>query len=429
MRTLAFWAALAAVSLPAASSVRADEITGHSFAIRDVRVFDGNEVLARANVIVRDGMIAHLGTDVAIPAGLPVVEGSGKTLLPGLIDSHVHVFPGAAADALRFGVTTELDMFSIRPEFARWMAQREARGPVPEADVWSAGIGISAPGGHPSATMPGSSDIPTLGGASDARAFVAARVAEGSDYVKVIFEDNSFLTPDRLVPSLSRAEVCAAVEAAHEFGKLAVVHASRQRDAKIAIRCGADGLAHLFADEVADAEFIALAKEGHAFILTTMAVVAAGSEMPLPQQVYARAEFAAFLSPGQQQMLAAGFVGPVRSRGIDNALRSALLLHAAGIPLLAATDAPNPGAPHGAGLHTELQLLVLAGLSPIEALRATTSRPAATFRLPRRGRVAPGYRADLLLVNGDPTRDIAATTAIERIWKGGVAVSRDAGEP
>ena len=402
----------------AAQAARAD---GNSFAIRDVRLFDGERVLAHANLVVRGGRIFRMGPKATIPRGLRIIDGAGKTLLPGLIDSHVHVFPGAQADALRFGVTTELDMFSLSPDFARWRGQRQSLARTVEADTWSAGIGVSAPGGHPSGTMPGSAGIPTLAGADDAPAFVAARVAEGSDYVKIIVEDNSFLTPDHLVPMLSRESVCAAVKAAHDRGRIAIVHASRQRDARVAIRCGADGLAHLFADQVADADFVALARAHHIFIETTLGVVAAGSGMALPQALYARPDIAALLSPGQKRLLSYGF-GPVRPHGIENALRSARIFHAAGIPLLAGTDAPNPGAPHGAGLHAELQLLVLAGLSPVNALRAATSRPAAIFRLPERGRIATGLRADLLLVRGDPTRDIAATMAIEQVWKNGFAI-------
>jgi imidazolonepropionase-like amidohydrolase len=415
---------LLAAILPLPGAARGDKPDGNSFAIRDVRVFDGEKTLPHANLVVRDGRIAAIGPKVRIPAGLPVIEGAGKTLLPGLIDSHVHVFPGAQADALRFGVTTELDMFNLSHDFARWRSQRQSLGPAAEADTWSAGTGVSAPGGHPSGTMPGSADIPTLAGVADAPAFVAARVAEGSDYVKIILEDNSFLTPDRLVPALSRDEVCAAVKAAHGLGKMAIVHASRARDARIAIECGTDGLAHLFADEVADAAFVRLARAHHIFIETTLAVVAAGSGSALPQNLFARPDVAALLSAGQKRLLSYGF-GAARPHGIENALRSARILQAAGIPLLAGTDAPNPGAPHGAGLHAELQFMVLAGLSPAEALRSTTSLPAKIFRLPERGRIAVGYRADLLLVRGDPTRDIAATMAIDRIWKNGFAVSRN----
>jgi hypothetical protein len=99
-------------------------------------------------------------------------------------------------------------------------------------------------------------------------------------------------------------------------------------------------------------------------------------------------------------------------------------LKAARIPILAGTDAPNPGTLHGASIHRELELLVKAGLTPVEALAAATSAPAAQFRLSDRGRIEPGMRADLLLVKGDPTADIKATRNTARVWKGGVAVDR-----
>jgi imidazolonepropionase-like amidohydrolase len=75
-------------------------------------------------------------------------------------------------------------------------------------------------------------------------------------------------------------------------------------------------------------------------------------------------------------------------------------------------------------MHGELELLVAAGLTPVQALAAATSAPARAFRLPDRGMIAPGKRADLVLVDGDPTRDIAATRRINSVWKKGVAVDR-----
>jgi imidazolonepropionase-like amidohydrolase len=92
-------------------------------------------------------------------------------------------------------------------------------------------------------------------------------------------------------------------------------------------------------------------------------------------------------------------------------------LHAAGVPLLAGTDAPNPGTTHGASLHREL--LVNAGLTTTEALAAATSVPARIFGLRDRGRIAPGMRADLLLVEGNPVRDMTDTRNIVAVWKKG----------
>jgi hypothetical protein len=102
-------------------------------------------------------------------------------------------------------------------------------------------------------------------------------------------------------------------------------------------------------------------------------------------------------------------------------------LRKAGVPVLAGTDAGNPGTEYGVSLHHELASLVDAGLSPKEALAAATSVPATVFRLGKRGRIANGYKADLLLVDGNPLTDIAATRRIAEVWKDGesAAASRD----
>ncbi len=101
-------------------------------------------------------------------------------------------------------------------------------------------------------------------------------------------------------------------------------------------------------------------------------------------------------------------------------------LYRAGVPILAGTDANDDAKgvpaniPHGESLHHELELLVDAGLSGIDALRAATSLPARYFRLPDRGVIEPGRRADLVLVDGDPTDDVSATRQIQRIWCAGI---------
>jgi len=113
-------------------------------------------------------------------------------------------------------------------------------------------------------------------------------------------------------------------------------------------------------------------------------------------------------------------------RGAYEAAEKALRqLKAHAVPILAGTDAPNSGTTYGASLHRELLLIVQAGLAPIEALRSATSIPAAKFNLRDRGRIQPGLIADLVLVKGDPTKNIRATRAIERVWKKGVEFDRE----
>jgi hypothetical protein len=105
-------------------------------------------------------------------------------------------------------------------------------------------------------------------------------------------------------------------------------------------------------------------------------------------------------------------------------MAAARALFDAGVPILAGTDAPNPGTAHGSSLHRELELLVQAGLPPEAALAAATAVPARMYDLRDRGRIAPGLRADLVLVSGDPGRDITATRDIVAVWKRGAHLER-----
>lgn len=116
----------------------------------------------------------------------------------------------------------------------------------------------------------------------------------------------------------------------------------------------------------------------------------------------------------------------------DMALATVAALHTAGVDLLAGTDVAHlgvPGVAHGATLHDELRLLVRAGLSPVEAMRAATSLPARCFGLTDRGCVQEGRRADLLLVDGDPTATIGDTLSIWAVWRQGVRLAHNPMSP
>ena len=109
---------------------------------------------------------------------------------------------------------------------------------------------------------------------------------------------------------------------------------------------------------------------------------------------------------------------------LEHAFEAVRQLRAARVPILAGSDAPNPGTTHGASLHREMEMLVAAGLKPVEALAAATSAPAKAFGLADRGRIVRGLRADLVLVKGHPGQDVTATRDIVRIWKAGRPVER-----
>ena len=399
---------------------------GSAFAITGVRVFDGEGVLPASTVLVRDGRIEAVGAGVAVPDGVGVVDGTGRTLLPGLVDAHVHSFGDARRDALRFGVTTALDMFGDWNRIPALRAQRESFAATMEADLWTAGATVTAEGGH--GTQYGF-PVPTLAADGDAAAFVAARVAEGSDYIKLIVEDFGTYAADRRLPTITPAQVARAIGAAKAADRLALVHVSAQADAVHAASAGADGLVHVFHDAPASPAFLAAVRDAGTFVTPTLSVVAGLARDGSAAALAADPRLAPWLAPGQRAGLDAAFPGVALADALDNALRSVGALHAAGVDILAGTDAGNPGTAHGASMHGELALLVHAGLSPRDALAAATSVPARRFGLADRGRIAPGLRADLLLVEGDPTTDITATRAIVGIWKNGHAVPRPRSDP
>lgn len=389
---------------------------------RDARVFDGEAVHERTDVLVENGRIARIGPRLEAPAGAVVVDAAGKTLLPGLIDAHTHTFGDGLQQAIIFGVTTHLDMFTDHRLVRQLRDEQEAGNVAERADIFSAGTLVTAPGGH--GTQFGL-PIPTIASPDSAQAFVDARIAEGAEWIKIIYDDGHAFGIS--FPSIDRATLRALIEAAHRRGKLAVVHVSDGASARAALEEGADGLVHTFVDREEGADFARLAAARGAFVIPTLTVLMSASGTPGGAALVDDARLADWLHPAARGMLTQGF--PSTAGGsparYDVARTTVAQLKAAGVPILAGTDAPNPGTAYGVAMHRELELLVDAGLTPTEALAAATSVPAQAFRLEDRGRIAPGLRADLVLVDGDPTRDITATRSIVGVWKGGVHVERD----
>jgi imidazolonepropionase-like amidohydrolase len=356
--------------------------------IVNARVFDGSTVRSWTSVRFVDGMITGC-SDVSLARhGDEVVDAHGATLLPGLIDSHVHLVPGALVQSLNFGVTTVLDMFSKPDAVTR--ARRQAAADSQAADVFSSGVGATAPGGHPSLMY---APFPTVVAAGEAELFVEDRVAEGADYLKI------FSGVGGRWPSLRSETITALVTAAHARGLVVVAHVSSTADVEQVVAAGVDIVAHVPLDAELDPVLVRSVVEAGIAVGPTLATI---------------------------ENTIGGRAGPARPGmpPFSRALGAVRQLSEAGVVLLAGTDAPNPGTEFGESLHRELELLVRSGLNAERALAAATSEPARAFGLADRGRIRAGLRADLLLVSGDPLADISATRAIERIWRAGVACQR-----
>lgn len=409
----------------------AEQSVTNAFLVTNVRVFDGTRILPHTHVAVTGGVIRAVGGDQTAWRSLPVIDGTGSTLVPGLIDAHSHVRDaGDLRQALRFGVTTVLDMglFAITPGDL-FALRITATAAADMADVRSAGYPATSPRGHGNQF---GAIIPRFSGMIAASEFVAMRRAEGSDYLKVMLNGVRSATETR-VTNLDEPQARALVEAAHGMGMLAVAHVESLDDVNVALAAGIDGLMHVWRRGGASLAVARRLADRKVFVVPTLLL----PESFLPESravLLADRRFQGVLSPPIKELLSRSWALPGGSpealRAIVDAQVAAVrILHEAGVSLLVGSD-PSPRLPtsHGISMHRELELLGKTGLTPVEILTAATATAAGAFRLADRGRITPGLRADMLLVRGDPTVDILAVRDIVRVWKTGVEVDRTAAE-
>jgi imidazolonepropionase-like amidohydrolase len=406
-------------------------------AIINARVFDGYDILDASTVVISGADIVAVGGEP--PADAEIVDAAGATLLPGLIDSHVHTNPQSLALALRFGVTTELEMQGTNTRHNR----AHISGDDTLADVRSSGFGITPPGGHPSELFPkdfrpgpppgarppagehapsGLAPVmPFSTTPEEAVEFIPKLIETGSDYIKFMVDDGSVEGHPGL-PSLDQATLTAGVQEARRLGMLTVAHALTLDATRMSIEAGIGGLAHLFMDQPHTEEIIDLIARSGAFVAPC--VVLNASMMGITGATLADDPRVSSRLDEQWMLTLRSSFGHYPQGNIQHVLASVKALHDAGVDILVGTDASVAlpflgGLAHGASVHHELQCLVQAGLTPIEALRAATSTPARRFGLTDRGRIAPRHRADLLLVQGDPTTVIADTLNTRAVWRRG----------
>jgi imidazolonepropionase-like amidohydrolase len=419
------WLAVSCALVLLATNVRAQtespSANDRDFVVRGVRIFDGSRIATKGDVWVQSGLIRMVATRVNVPPGVRVIDGTGRTLLPGLIDSHVHTMGERdfLRSALALGVTTELDM-GAAPRFADEIEKEQAEGRALDlADLRSSRTQPTAPDGH--GTEYGI-PIPTISSPEQAQPLIDSLVAEGADFIgEIVYDDGSEY--GLRIPTLSKETLRAVIAAAHKRGKLAVVHTLSLQRAKEAIDAGADGLVHLFTDRAPDSEFVSLVVAHHAFVIPTLSLLASMAGTSGGPALAQDSRLEPFLTSQAIADLNSALPRPVGTyRYAEEAVR---WLRAQNVRILAGTDGHNPGTAHGASLLDELRLLVSAGLSPTDALRSATLVNARAFWLNDRGQIVPGKRADLLLVSGDPTTRIADIKNVVAVWKRGVEVDRE----
>ena len=428
--------------------------------VRDVSVLD-----VEAGVLVRHRDVLLVGERVSRvaaagavspPPGAATIAGGGATLLPGLIDMHGHVggnpappWVGGMPDLdanlrayLYCGVTTILDPADIASQiFPR--RERVRRGELLGPTIYAAGPMFTAPGGHPVPVLRQLAPwwlrwylIPRLAMQVDtpeeARRAVDEVVGKGADVIKLGVDH----LPDQ-APRIGGEVLAAVVDEARRRGVRAVAHIGTVEDALDAARAGVAAWMHgVYKERIPDETVPVLAAFQIPMVATTVvfesyALIGQGPRAPTPlERETAPADILAAFDhvPASYDF---SFFGPYleKMRGQRQAWRDNVnRLHEAGVTILAGSDM-QAGVFPGAGLHRELHLLAESGLTPAQAIRAATldaARFLADGKEPDFGVVAEGKRADLLLVDGDPTRDLDALARIRAVIKGGVVLERRA---
>lgn len=432
--------------------------------IEHVQLFDSVEGRMHADqtVIVRGDRIVWVGTadDPAIPAAditATHVDGRGKTLLPGLIDAHVHII-GSASPLWRLAVPNmqrNLDaslyagvtrIFNLGGSISQSAGLRSAlrSGGLEGPDLYIAVGQFTAVGGYPSnvfaASAPVSMRETILGEllfqadtVSDLEKYLAQFKAAAPDVMKIMIDQ------DRSdAPVINDDVLRRAVAEARALGIPVVAHIGSPKDAMRALDAGLTGLAHMpYNGELTDEQILRLAESG-IYVMTTLKILDQMADALKPDHAFEITEMA-------QKVLPPDVVEALRQRPDDyeypepwpwllglmepakaDKNRNLRRLHKAGVNIVVATDAGSMfGAGHGYSMHQELETVVAAGLPTTAALQGATIQAARCMRIDREvGSIEVGKQADLVLLGADPTADVRNTTKIEAVYSHGRVVRR-----
>lgn len=409
--------------------------------LRGFTLIDGTDrgPVPRMAMTIEAGRIAWLGPadQLTVPDSANTVDLSGKYVLPGLIDLHVHignthehelsqnaawysrrsVYRSLSAYAA-YGVTSVLVMgtdadliFDIRAE------PTEQRPPM--AKIFTAGQGIVFKGGY-GGIAGVNRPVATI---EEARQEVDAQAAKGVDVIKLWLDDELGIMP-KMPPEISKA----VIDAAHRHRLRVLGHIFYLEDAKRLANQGIDGFVHLVRDVPVDAELTRLMRERSIWQMGTLsreaALVAHGTQAAYLTDPFFTRSVAADLvaqlaDPERQKKIADAPHYQDYKKFLANALSNYKRLADAGVEYVLGTDSGPPGRFAGYAAHWELELMVQAGFTPQQALMAATSRAAAFLGKSDLGSVAAGAQADLVVLDGNPLEDIRNTRKLHSIYIGG----------
>ena len=412
--------------------------------IEHVRVIDGTgrAPIENATVVIDGDKIVSVSTKkpLTVAKGAKVIDATGETLMPGIINAHGHLglVEGAKNSATayteenvlaalrayeRYGVTTMLSLGCNR-DLIYPIRSRQQAGDLDGASVFVADRGIGVPDGAP--PLPLAADqIYRPATAEEARQDVQAAAAQHTNFIKIWVDNLSGAKP-KMQPEI----YLAVIDEAHRHKIPVAAHVYALADAKVLVNAGVDVLAHSVRDTIVDQELIHAMKQQGTFYLPTFTVdqsfylFADHPELahdPFLENA-ANAETLAMLRDdnyrkGIEQNAATAH----HRQDFANAQHNLKLLHDAGIKVGLGTDSgAMPTRIPGFAEHQELEWMVAAGLTPVEAIHSATEVNAEMLGIAERiGTIERGKQADMILLSANPADDIHNTRKLIRIWHNG----------
>ena len=465
-------------------------MTTYDLKITGGTLIDGTGAPQRSGItiVIRDGRIASVAPDgrVEVPAGTTTLDATGKYVIPGLADMHVHFGLGSPvrgrkdlpeevlARELYYGVTTILQLGASAgsTDSIHALRERRAAGGLQAPTIYGTGGHLTLPGTHPIYTIFPSSireaadtlaadtplsdpvDLYTLGiGLSivrteqAARRSVRERAEGGMDAIKITVESGPTTFGDDH-PQMSVEMIRAIADEAHQHSLPVFAHVTSLDELEAVLEGGADGAVHAVWDRPLPGPALAERMAGAGFALVPTLSLYAGAialryidepinlNDPFLLETVSEAEVSALTAPAfVTRFRRAGVIqdepGIDRTetirRRLDELLANVGMLHDQGVLVVLGTDTGNPYVFPGYSVHQELELLVRAGLTPMEALEAATRCAAKMIGSSDEfGTVEPGKRADLLILKANPLDDIRNTRSLELVISEGRIVDRSA---
>lgn len=394
-------------------------------ALKNVNLIDGTgrEPVPGCTILVEHGQFQAIGKDILIPQQAAVIDLQGKTVIPGLIDAHVHISGSSRLDRPGMShLTQSYDFAEMREGCLRWgviavrscghfmeetLRFREGveNGSIERSPrVCLSGPMFQAPGGHPCYTVFMSDPevekdaCAIMEEDTPIEPIIRSSKEQGADFTKIFYAHLNKMDYPNTVPRLSEKKLKEIIDVSHQYGLSVTVHVDCPAEMEDAVRFGADCIEHMIGagelENTLSDELIEMTKKSGAVVDPTMISIKRFDPMGSAPSIWEAVKEAVWKC------------------------------YKAGIPMAVGCDAGIPFVPFGEALHDEMACLNEAGISPLDVITMATGQNAKLLKMDDRiGTIEPGKDADLIVLEKDPLEDIRNTKTIELVLSKGKIVT------